>query len=63
MLGLDPSISGRRGAGQGLLVRRFSGLRSAPPENDDLDHAALAARPSAAHFAYQLLKRRHSVST
>ncbi|MGE7471574.1 hypothetical protein ACQKLX_19175 [Bosea sp. NPDC003192] len=29
MLGLDPSISGRR-----LLVRRFSGLRYARPEND-----------------------------
>jgi len=34
MLGLDPSISGRKGLLLRLLVPRFSVLRCASPEND-----------------------------
>jgi len=34
MLGLDPSISGRKRLQWRLRVLRFSGLRFAPPEND-----------------------------
>jgi hypothetical protein len=43
MLGLDPSISGRR----------FSGLRSAPPENDAVAQPAARAIRQIAHCRRQ----------
>jgi hypothetical protein len=41
MLGLAPSISGRRGRCWRLLVRSFSGLRFALPENDAFTYSAI----------------------
>lgn len=58
MLGLDPSISARK-----RLGNFWSRDSRVEPEHDDRPYAALTARPSATHLAYQLLKRRHSVST